>query len=219
MLFACVISDTHGHHEELEIPDCDMIIHSGDFSNHDDPRGSLKPFLDWLGSFTHKYKILVAGNHDHMVQSMGYKKFFELCKKYGIIYLQDTSVEIEGILFHGSPWTSRYKTWAFMNADPLLSDQWLLIPTQTEVLITHGPAYGTLDLASESRRAGSPSLKKRIDQLNHLRFHLFGHIHPDYGIKYLNERYISLNAAMMDKNGELSRDIPIIEIRKHFNKQ
>ena len=28
------ISDTHGHHEKLDLPEGDLIIHSGDFSAH-----------------------------------------------------------------------------------------------------------------------------------------------------------------------------------------
>jgi hypothetical protein len=45
-----VISDTHGHHRELRVPDGDVLLHCGDFSN----RGRLaevRDFNEWLGMY------------------------------------------------------------------------------------------------------------------------------------------------------------------------
>jgi predicted phosphodiesterase len=30
----CAISDTHNQHSELKIPECDILIHAGDFTNN-----------------------------------------------------------------------------------------------------------------------------------------------------------------------------------------
>ena len=49
------------------------------------------------------------------------------------------------------------------------------------ILITHGPAYGILDKVSTGENVGSKAL---LDFIKHTRpqFHIFGHIHEDYGI-------------------------------------
>ena len=62
------ISDTHGYHDLLEIPEgIDMVIHSGDCSNPRDPYNNepeVRGFIDWFSSLDIKYKVYVAGNHD-----------------------------------------------------------------------------------------------------------------------------------------------------------
>ena len=48
------ISDTHGRHEQVQIPEgTDMIIHAGDFSNVKSPalnHNEVNLFLIWLAS-------------------------------------------------------------------------------------------------------------------------------------------------------------------------
>lgn len=60
--FVC-ISDTHNVDFVHEIPDGDVLIHSGDFTK----RGyqeELEHFIKLLDSLPHKIKIVIAGNHD-----------------------------------------------------------------------------------------------------------------------------------------------------------
>jgi len=57
------ISDTHGLHPAMEIPDGDLLVHAGDLTRH----GSLndvQEFNDFLGTLPHPHKIVIAGNHD-----------------------------------------------------------------------------------------------------------------------------------------------------------
>lgn len=59
------MSDTHSltHHIKFDIPDGDIFIHAGDFTKCgllDEVRG----FNHWLSALPHKYKIVVAGNHE-----------------------------------------------------------------------------------------------------------------------------------------------------------
>jgi 3',5'-cyclic AMP phosphodiesterase CpdA len=62
--FVC-ISDTHEKLEELlpKIPDGDVLIHCGDFTNFGETEQILK-FNNELGTLPHKYKIVIAGNHE-----------------------------------------------------------------------------------------------------------------------------------------------------------
>ena len=56
------ISDTHLLHNYLEVPDGDILIHTGDFGHF--RRGgeqTAKEFNQWLGSLNHKIKLIIAG--------------------------------------------------------------------------------------------------------------------------------------------------------------
>ena len=61
------ISDTHSAVEHVElpfkIPDGDILIHAGDFTNYGEV-DKVKEFNAWLGTLPHTYKIVVAGNRD-----------------------------------------------------------------------------------------------------------------------------------------------------------
>ena len=57
------ISDTHNLHRKTNIPNGDMLIHAGDFTNIGE-KEIIIDFNNWLGNLPHKYKIIVAGNHD-----------------------------------------------------------------------------------------------------------------------------------------------------------
>jgi 3',5'-cyclic AMP phosphodiesterase CpdA len=57
------ISNTHGLHRSLTIPDGDILIHAGDLTHH----GSLEDvqeFNEFLSTLPHPHKIVIADNHD-----------------------------------------------------------------------------------------------------------------------------------------------------------
>lgn len=100
-----MISDTHGQHEELDIPDGDCLIHAGDFTGYDSPE-ALDAFAGWLESQPHRHKVLIAGNHDRCFQQQptATKARFQ----GWVHYLKDSGCELEGIQIWGSPWTPRF---------------------------------------------------------------------------------------------------------------
>lgn len=187
-----IISDTHGLHEQLEMPEADVLVHCGDFSHS---RKSARLFLEWFSTQDYKYKVLIAGNHDRWFEKMGYDTIQQVLKDYGtdIIYLQDTEVIIEGVKFYGTPWVPQFFDWAFMGTESYLSNKFKKIPEDTQVLITHGPQYSVLDTVNENRSVGSTALRDRIKTLPNLVLHTFGHIHSGTG--RVDTDYISINAA------------------------
>lgn len=62
--FVC-ISDTHEKLDQLlpMIPPGDVLIHCGDFTNFGD-EAAIKKFDAEIGQLPHKYKIVIAGNHE-----------------------------------------------------------------------------------------------------------------------------------------------------------
>jgi len=74
---------------------------------------------------------------------------------------------------------------------------WKNIPEDTEVLITHGPAHGTLDQNISSGKVksfGCKILETELQKLKKLKLHLFGHVHEAKGVEKKNGVIFS-NAA------------------------
>jgi len=205
------ISDTHCKHFELKMPELDnsetnVIVHSGDFSHN---IHQLEDFIEWYSEIPgYNYRILIPGNHELCVQN-DEEMFYRLCKEYSIIGLIDKEVIIENVKFYGSPWTPMFFNWAYMEEDYLLDQYWDKIPNDTNVLITHGPAYGILDSVVEYGRyisTGSETLADTIDTLKKLKIHAFGHIHPARGM-YKENNILRINASNVDINYNIKKPI------------
>lgn len=182
------ITDTHTKHKHItgDLPGGDFLIHCGDITN----RGfmtEIKNFLDWFdGVKGYEHKIFIAGNHDFGFQDNP-KECAKLLENYpNITYLQDTSVIIDGIKIYGTPWQPRFYDWAF-NVDRGwdIAQKWEKIPQDTDILITHGPLHGILDLTYAGQRVGCEDLYKKVMEVKP-KIHCFGHIHFDYGMKEID---------------------------------
>ena len=197
------ISDTHNCNEQVTVPDGDMLIHSGDATIKGTDQ-EIIDFIHWFSNLPHKYKIFVAGNHDWL---------FELNNRFarllladsGIIYLQDSSTEIEGLKIYGSPWQPRFFDWAFnLMRGPELTEKWRLIPEDVDILITHGPPNGILDEVQRQwgiENTGCEELRKRVDDISangKLKLHVFGHIHCGHG-RYEHNSVTFINASICDE--------------------
>ena len=222
------ISDTHTNHDKINIPsDIDLIIHSGDFSSRKDTERNEKEcidFIDWFSSLDIKYKVLVAGNHDTSIQARSITP--EQMKNRGIIYLENASVKIEGLLIWGSPYTPRYGEWAFMRAEQELGSIWNTIPDDADIVITHSPPRGMLDLTFDNEISGTPyyrlcgsqSLAERINEVQPV-LHCFGHIHNSgQGTFVFNAgTRLKEGSRTIYSNGSCSTDGMWGEITSHGN--
>lgn len=174
-----VIGDSHGYHDHLEVPDGDVLIHAGDFCSWGTIRDVIR-FKTWLVAQPHKHKVVVAGNHDVTFERDPITSRVVLGD--ACTYLQDQETVIAGVRFYGSPWQPYFCDWAFnlRRGEPLRA-KWDLIPLDTDVLITHGPPYGILDLVPyDNEHVGCRELGKRITIVQP-KVHIFGHIHEGYG--------------------------------------
>jgi len=190
------ISDTHNLHNYMKepIPDGDVLICGGDITNVgkvDD----VESFNRWIAKFPHKYKIVIAGNHDWLFMRNGKRarSFLPDC-----IYLENEEVTIEGIKFYGSPYTPVFFNWAFMLPGKELEKEWAKIPNDTDVLITHGPPFGRLDMNLEGQHCGCERLLNRILDIKP-KVHIFGHIHEAYGI-VANDYTTFINASICTRS-------------------
>jgi Icc-related predicted phosphoesterase len=198
-LSALLISDTHGTHRRdsyESLPSCDVLIHAGDFTNLGKP-AEVEDYLAWLEQLDQFSDIVyIAGNHD-----LGYDAppLTRLGNGTRLHYLYNRSVTIGGVNFYGSPYTPRFFDWAFMYDPADAKAIWSGIPTDTDVLITHGPPYGVLDQCPDRQgvmtSVGCPGLLAAVEERPSIQLHVFGHIHEGYGqIEHRNGR-ISVNAS------------------------
>jgi Icc-related predicted phosphoesterase len=176
------ISDTHGNHEKLVVPDdIDIVIHSGDASNDIRPVNNLpevESFLQWYADLKIPNKVFVAGNHE---TSIGANLFnTHLFEENGIHYLRETEVVINGLKIWGCPMVPSYGKWAFMAGRASLNKYWQQIPDDTDIVVTHGPPLGILDMtysvSNEIELAGCSALQKKLFKLDP-KLSCFGHIH------------------------------------------
>ncbi|MBC7798243.1 MAG: metallophosphatase domain-containing protein [Pyrinomonadaceae bacterium] len=207
-----LLSDTHNAHEEINVPDGDILIHAGDATNSGTFQ-EITAFANWFKQLPHKHKIFVAGNHDWLFEKNAEVARHALGTK--IIYLQDSEIIIEGLKIYGSPWQPRFFDWAFnLMRGKELAEKWRLIPNDVEVLITHGPPLGILDLNLDDFPCGCEDLAKRIEELvcfAKLKLHVFGHIHHNYG-KLEKHGAVFVNASNCDEDYQPTNAPIIIDL-------
>jgi Icc-related predicted phosphoesterase len=192
----CIISDTHNYHKRLaKLPDADVIIHAGDFTSVGHSH-EIVNFMQWYSKLPYKYKIIIAGNHDWLFETHRILALEKIPK--GVIYLEDSGVEIDEIKFWGTPVQKPFNNWAFNRPEEKLAQHWAAIPDDTDVLITHSPPYSIMDFVPWDRsHEGSPSLYKEIVERIKPKVHIFGHIHEGYGIKVIEDTTF-INASNLD---------------------
>ena len=177
------ISDTHGIHKCLEnLPDADIIVHSGDFTMAGSQPEAMD-FMNWFCDLPYLHKIFICGNHDECLYGANIEGLDS-----NVHYLCNSGIEIEGVRFYGIP--------MFLN-DCITERQnrnYANIPNDTDVVITHSPAYGILDF-DDDIHYGSEELLDKISTLN-LKAHLFGHIHSQHGIEIIGNTLFSNGAIL-----------------------
>lgn len=189
------LSDTHGLHHQLLLPGGDLLIHAGDVCN----RGSQEEaanFINWFEKQPYTYKIFIAGNHDFFFENFTQQEIQDILPK-NIFYLNDTGIEIDGINIWGSPITPEFHNWAFnRKRGEEMNNHWQLIPNNTDILITHGPAFGILDKTFHNLNVGCEELLKAVKNIQP-KYHVFGHIHEAFGS--LNEKETTyINTSSLD---------------------
>ena len=177
------ISDSHTYHDLLEIPECDIVIFSGDCSNPRDPYNNepeVRAFIHWFKSLPIKHKIFVAGNHDTSIEKGLVKKID--FSGYNIHYLENDYIHLEGLKIFGSPNTPTFGTgWAFNKNRAKLDKHWSQIDDDTDIIVVHGPPKGVLDLSYDRggnlEHCGCNALKRHILGRIKPKLVCFGHIH------------------------------------------
>lgn len=180
------ISDTHGNHNKLIVPRVDLVIHTGDATNwHDQFRNhhEFVNFFHWFIGLDIKHKVYVPGNHDAFINK-NERQCKILFEGHNIHLLINEGVEIEGIKIWGSPITPTFGDWHYMCSRDKIIKYWNEIPENLDVLATHGPPKGILDLSISRQHkleyCGDNALFNAVMKVKP-KIHSFGHIHNSNG--------------------------------------
>lgn len=216
-----LISDTHTRHEELQIPeDIELVIHCGDESNSHKSKPNLEEatrFFRWYQNLQIPNKIFVPGNHSVAVE-LGLIVPTEFPSIRFLIHQQ---LEFQGLKIFGSPYTPWFFNWAYNIARAELDAIWATIPDDVDILITHGPPKGILDVtrdfkSKEPIHIGSMSLTRHVSSRIKPRIHAFGHLHDEEGIRNFGEveeaGVTFINCSCCNLGGQLVNHGAVIEI-------
>lgn len=193
------LSDTHGCHRRLrDLPEADVVVHSGDFTMNGSEAEAID-FMNWFCDLPYCHKIFICGNHDDCLYGANIDGLDD-----NVHYLCNSGIEIDGLKFYGVP----------MFLEDCITDRqsrnFANIPDDTDVLITHSPAYGILDF-DDGINYGSEEILMKLSDLQ-LKAHLFGHIHAQHGIIEQNSVIYS-NGAIMNADYSVLNVPNIIPIK------
>jgi len=127
------ISDTHGNHRELNVPDGDVLVSAGDFTQFGNEQHAID-FDAWLAEQPHKVKLVALGNHEN--NSSWNKRVADLLPHATVLRQSSFQLGDNGPKFFGTDFF-----WKCAGHNPYF-DQ---IPEDTDVLIAHNPAEGCVD--------------------------------------------------------------------------
>lgn len=192
------LSDTHGCHRRLRnLPEADVVVHSGDFTMNGSETEAID-FMNWFCDLPYAHKIFICGNHDDCLYGANIDGLDQ-----NVHYLCNSGIEIDGVKFYGVP----------MFMGDCVTDRQARniekIPLDTDVLITHSPAYGILDF-DDNINYGDEQLLTKVMEV-HPRLHLFGHIHSQHGV--LTKDGITFSNGAIMNVGYTTLNVPnILEI-------
>ena len=211
-----LLADTHTQHRLVKIEEpTDYLVFAGDGEFR--ISGDIYYFNKWISELKEKKlikeAIVIAGNHDFFCER-DRDTTLELFKD--CVYLEDESYTLSnGMVLWGSPYTPRFKNWAFLKDDEDLKENWKTIPKTTDIIVTHGPAYKYVDydIAYGNGHLGSKTLAKAIERIKP-KFHICGHIHRDKGQLRIEEtpETTFINCGVLDNKYKMIWDPIIIEI-------
>eukprot|EP01059_Diplonema_ambulator_P028394 TRINITY_DN4717_c0_g2_i1.p1 TRINITY_DN4717_c0_g2~~TRINITY_DN4717_c0_g2_i1.p1 ORF type:complete len:283 (+),score=60.17 TRINITY_DN4717_c0_g2_i1:537-1385(+) len=171
------VSDTHGWHRRVGVPECDVLVHSGDICALGGTTEMIEDFRQWVTSQDARHAVVVAGNHDGILLKMfrtleERKAFF-----HPAVYLENEEAVVGGLRIFGSPHSpksnSNNNAWQF-RAEEDLHRQWDRIPRHLDVLVTHAAPR-----IPPHTVKGDPYLARIVAEAQP-RLHLCGHYHNDY---------------------------------------
>lgn len=166
-----LVSDTHDRFNDLCLPKGDVFIHAGDILMTSRAlsasRGTekLQNFNNWLGTLDFKDKLVIAGNHDEIIELLGTEKTAQILSN--ATYLLNEIVEIDSVRYFGCPLSAGHsKNKSFQSNEFLTETQDLINSSAVkgvDVFISHGPNF-------------------RMAKVLQPQLQVWGHVHKHYGV-------------------------------------
>lgn len=196
------IADQHG--DLTDLPPCDLLLIAGDVCPRADHTYGFQlawfeaGFIYWAKRQQAKKIILVAGNHDFILERSDTKKLLR-DKVPNLTYLEDDYCYFSDYKIYGTPWQPYNGGWAYNLYEEDLAKKYALIPNDTDIIVSHGPPHGYGDAVPhkwkesdddtawpEPDHSGSPALTAKIIEIKP-KLVVFGHIHQGFGTYKLGD--------------------------------
>jgi len=231
MIIDC-IGCLHGQYPKLE--GGDLLIVTGDLTARH-TINEIDEFNNWIFNQRYRKKILIAGNHDDILE-MGVFDINDpqdntviidpscdyLCNSGTEFEYEEDDIELEECGIHptvdkslkiwGTPHSLLFegvnpRCNAFMGTEEELKKEYDKIPEGIDILISHTPPYGILDMNKHGEHCGSISLRETMFRVKP-KYLICSHIHEQGGkeidlvmtkvinCSYVNERYQPVNKVM-----------------------
>lgn len=193
----------------------DVAIHCGDLTNGSKLE-EFRTTLRLIKDLNAPLKLVIAGNHDFTMDTPIFegkikeagltleddavkreygvvgeaKELFYDAKDDGIVFLDEGTHRFmlangASMAVYASPYTPSSADWGFVY--PRNQDHRWEIDPETDIVITHGPPHGILDLNDRGQRSGSTCLFAAVARAKPL-LHCFGHIHDGWGARLVSWR-------------------------------
>ena len=214
------ISDLHGIFPNTETwPQFDIFIIAGDvLTDYDYPMSTVLSLQKdevsillnpWLLSIKTKKILLCWGNHDHF----GYNHNHWCQDNISAIVVENDTVDVDGLKIYLNSYSYQPpdypKAWSFGKSEAELNLLYEQIPQNIDILVSHTPPYGALDLGfggtkNGMNNFGSISLRRwlennRLPKLQHM---LVGHIHEwggrDFYYRWSEDRGFTIHSVCAD---------------------
>lgn len=203
----CAVSDTHNW--KIRFPKCDVLAIAGDISMRGTLPWFIEEFVPYIQQFTFDKCLLVFGNHDDEIYMN--EEWRDIKLPENIVVLNNTSYKYKNVKFYGSPNCNYIPGFLNTFSEETLEELFATMPDDTDVLITHSPAYGIGDTTyGDDYHLGSASLLEKIRQVKP-KIHIFGHVHT--GKKFIKENGTSFyNVSIVDENYEIAYKPTIVRV-------
>lgn len=211
------ISDIHGKPSILSYildnfgpDDFDVLTVSGDVWEGTSPNNKYK--WDSFQKDIKKPIIMIQGNHDFWSTSA-----FD---EYPDIHLlHNESIEIDGVKFFGTPYTTTFLDWNWMSSEEKLFLMWNeLVPSGIDVMLSHGPPFGYCDNVNQkvyghdadSKLGSKALLAVLMDKAP--KYVFCGHIHSGDKFKEMDNGTKIYNVSCLDESYQFGGYNPLPEV-------
>jgi len=191
-----IVSDTHEQHQCIGELTGDIFIHAGDILMTNSLYSinasveRLRKFNAWLLESVHcPSKIVIAGNHDKIIEHLGPEKTQSVLSE--AIYLENSFVEVGSILIYGTPMSSGASHNRAFQSDKFAQETVESLQATTaqrpvHILVTHGPC---------------PELVRMLRDVPLL--HVWGHLHGYHGVWKTSDSLRGQKLKCLNANGSI----------------
>eukprot|EP00760_Papus_ankaliazontas_P036523 PhM_4_TR8338/c0_g1_i1/m.73310 len=218
-----IISDTHDRHRYLRIPNGDVLLHAGDitrvgrlFSDRDQ-LWKYNDFNNWIGALPHKHKIVIGGNHDQYLETIGTEASRRLLSNvtYGeheMVMISPGNSGSSSLGIYCSPFSvSSSKNRAFNikseGKEVEAVTQKMVVSSSADIVLSHQPV-SRVGSRSPTCDALTSALRAATNNNGNHKPRLFigGHYHMEYGVyRKPGVGALLVNACVLGSEYQVSR--------------